>query len=603
MTTPDKHKYGYIVYCRKSQEDKDRQVISIESQERELLEYAEKNKLEVVGIFHEERSAHKRGRPVFAEIIALMEKGKANAFLVWQPNRIARNTADGGLVISHMDEGTIREVRTPFKTYTNSSDDKFFLLLEFGMAKKSSDDMIVSVRRGHRTKVLQGWRNGIAPVGYLNNLDKPKGERNIIPDPERFALVRHLFDLFLSGEYSVRQLRRETIKWGLKTRQTKRQGDKYLQISHIYRILTQPFYYGWFLVKNEQTGEHELHRGSHKAMITEEEFDLVQAKLGRKGKPRTPKHKLTYTGRIACGECGSMVTGEEKYQLICPKCKLKFPYLNKDVCPGCQIKIEEMKNPKLLHYTYYHCTKKKNPACSQKSIRVEQLEPIINEALGQFKLSSTFTQWALEELACENEMTVNSQDAVIHSQQQEYKDTVTQLQNLALLFTSPKNTNGGLLSLEEYEPQRKALLDRKSRLEAAHKGTGKEIEEWIDWTENSFNFAIAARVWFEKGSPEQKRSILASLSSSNLTLMDKKLTVSVKQPLDLYTRISTQYPATRITLEPSKSATNKRELLPFDADIPSLRGILNDVRTYFRTVQRYEPFPVFETISVPIPDK
>src|SRR5690349_20934139 len=94
-------KLKYIVYCRKSTEDKDKQVISIESQERELLEYAKKNKLEVAGMFREEKSAHKRGRPIFAEVIGLFEKRKANAFLVWQPNRIARNTADGGLVISH----------------------------------------------------------------------------------------------------------------------------------------------------------------------------------------------------------------------------------------------------------------------------------------------------------------------------------------------------------------------------------------------------------------------------------------------------------------------------------------------------------------------
>jgi site-specific DNA recombinase len=565
-------KLKYIIYCRKSSEDKDRQVISIESQERELLDYAKKNKLEVAGVFHEEKSAHKRGRPVFAETIALMEKGKANAFLVWQPNRIARNTADGGLVISHMDEGAIREVRTPFKTYTISSDDKFFLLLEFGMAKKSSDDMIVSVRRGHRTKVLQGWRNGIAPIGYLNNLDKPKGERNIVVDPERFDLVRRMFDLFLSGEYSVSKLRAETIKWGLKTRQTKRQGNKYLQISHVYRILTQPFYYGWFWVKNEQTGEQEIHKGSHQPIITEEEFDIVQAKLGRKGKPRTRKHNLIFTGRMECGECGSMVTGEEKFQLICPKCKLKFLYLNKDMCPRCKRKIEEMRKPTMLHYIYYHCTRKKNRACVQKSIRVEELEKLIDKKLDKFRLSPLFAEWALEELASENEQTVKTQNAVIDSQQQEYKDVVAQIQNLAMLFTSPKNANGELLSLEEYEPQRKGLLDRKKRLEEAQQGIGREIEEWIDWTENSFNFAVAARVWFEKGTPEQKRSIFASLSGSNLTFIDKELNVSLKEPLELYSRISTLYPSTKITLEPSKSPAVKGECLPFEADIPRLRG-------------------------------
>ena len=566
-------KLKYIIYCRKSSEDKDKQVLSIESQERELMEFAEKNKLDVYDTFREEESAHKRGRPEFAKVMALMAQGKANAFLVWQPNRIARNIGDGGLVISYMDEHTIHEVRTPFKTYTNSSDDKFFLLLEFGMAKKSSDDMIVSMRRGHRTKVLQGWRNGIAPIGYLNTKTEGKGENYIKIDPERFELIQRTFKLFLSGEYSVRQLREETIRWGLKTRQTKRQGGRYLQISHIYRILTEPFYYGWFLVKNDQTGERELHKGSHPHMITVEEFDLIQAKLGRKGRPRPQsKHHFLYTGKIECGECGSMVTAEEKHQLICSKCKFKFSYKHRDDCPKCQIKIENMKKPTVLHYIYYRCTKRKNPQCTQKFTRVDNLELLIDQALKKFKLSPEFTQWALEELAIDSEQTIKSQNAVIDSQQNRYKDVITELQNLTQLYTSPKNSQGELLSIEEYEPQRKKLLADKKQLEEAQQDTGKKIEEWIDWTENSFNFSVAAQMWFENGSPEEKKTIFMSLSGSNLTLTDQKLTVSLKKPLNFYELIATKYPSTTIPLEPAKSRTNKRKSLPFAADIPALRG-------------------------------
>ncbi|MEQ1561597.1 MAG: recombinase family protein, partial [Nitrospira sp.] len=553
---------------RKSTEDKDRQVISIESQERELLEFAKKGNLDVVGIYHEEKSAHKRGRPVFAKTIDLMDQGKANAYIVWQPNRIARNTADGGLVISYMDEGTIREVKTPFKTYTNSSDDKFFLLLEFGMAKKSSDDMIVSVKRGHRAKVLAGWRNGVAPLGYLNNLDKPKGERNIIIDPERFDLVKRIFQLFLTGEYSVRKIRQETIKWKLKTRQTKRQGGNYLQISHIYRILTQPFYYGWFNVKSDS----DLHKGEHLPMITVEEFDLIQARLGRKGRQR-PRSSLNfpYTGQIECGECSSMITAEEKHQLICTECKFKFSYKKRDNCPRCGQKIEEMKKPSILHYVYYHCTKRKNDKCTQHSIRIEDLEPLIDQKLSDFKLSPEFTQWALEELAEDNERTINSQNAVIDSQQKRYKDVVSELQNLTKLYTSPSNANGELLSMEEYEPQRRVLLQEKKQIEEAQQDVGKKIEEWIDWTENSFNFAVAARVWFENGSPEQKRTIFASLSGSNLILKDNKLSVSLKKPLDLYKQIAIKYPSTTQAFEPTKYRSSKRKYLPFETDIPALR--------------------------------
>ena len=297
----------------------------------------------------------------------------------------------------------------------------------------------------------------------------------------------------------------------------------------------------------------ELLKGEHQPMISPEEFDLIQIKLGRKGKPR-PRNNLhfSYTGKIECGECGSMVTAEEKHQMRCSECK-------------------DMKKPGIFHYTYYHCTKQKNKKCTQKSLRVGELEPLIDKKLEGFKLSTEFEQWALEELARDNDQTVQSQNAVIDSQQKSYKDVVARLQNLAQLYTSPKNVNGELLSLEEYEPQRKELLAQKKQLEGAQQEVGRKIEEWINWAENSFHFAVAARVWFEKGSPEQKRSIFMSLSGSNLVLKDKELNVYLKEPLDFYTLIATQYPSTTITFEPGKYQANKRKNLPFEADIPSLR--------------------------------
>jgi len=121
----------------------------------------------------------------------------------------------------------------------------------------------------------------------------------------------------------------------------------------------------------------------------------------------------------------------------------------------------------------------------------------------------------------------------------------------------------------------------------------------MDWAITSFDFATAARVRFELGPPQDKKSIFMSLSGSNLTLQDGKLSISLKKPLDFYTIMATRFPTTKIRLEPKKFATDKGEYLPFEADIPALREMLNDVRTYFRTVKLHEPFPIFETPGVP----
>ncbi len=55
----------YLIYARKSSEEKTKQIQSVESQITEMERIAERDNLKVVKIFREEKSAKKPGRPVF----------------------------------------------------------------------------------------------------------------------------------------------------------------------------------------------------------------------------------------------------------------------------------------------------------------------------------------------------------------------------------------------------------------------------------------------------------------------------------------------------------------------------------------------------------
>jgi DNA invertase Pin-like site-specific DNA recombinase len=558
-----------VNYSRKSTEDKDRQVLSIPAQMAWAAERVARLEIKIDETFYEERSAKMPyNRPKFDDMVVKIRKGIINCIICWKLDRLARNPEEAGIILGLLKRGEIKLIITSDGEY-RPEDNALISYMNFGMADQYVRDLSKNVKRGLKAKVAAGWRPGPAPIGYLNDLTKEPGDRDVIVDPERFDLVRRVLLSYLSGDFSVRELLAETQKWGLTTRPTKRQGGKHLYTSHLYRILTDPFYYGWFYWVDPDSGQKALMKGSHKPMITEPEYDAIQAKLGRKGKRRPKKHNHLYTGKMVC-ECGSAITAEEKYQLICPKCKKKFAYLNKDVCPGCGIKIEEMKKPTLLHYTYYHCTRRKNPDCKQKGMQVGNVETLIDKALEGFHLSDVFSEWALEALAEDTNYQIQSQNAVINSQQQRYKDVVAELQNLTKLYTSPKNIDGSLMSIEEYGSDRKRLMVEKKQLEKDQETTARKIEEWIDWATNSFDFAVAARVWFENGKPEEKRDIFLSLSGSNLTLKDKELTVSLKKPLDFYSIIATRYPKTKIPLEPRNNAMVTGGKLPFEADIPSL---------------------------------
>lgn len=77
----------------------------------------------------------------------------------------------------------------------------------------------------------------------------------------------------------------------------------------LYRILSNPFYYGKFEYPKHSGNWYQ---GKHKPMITKKEYDKLQIILGRKDKARPQKNEFPFTGMIRCGECGAMITAEKK---------------------------------------------------------------------------------------------------------------------------------------------------------------------------------------------------------------------------------------------------------------------------------------------------
>ncbi len=104
---------------------------------------------------------------------------------------------------------------TPAQSYAREDDNIILMYIEFGMAQKYVDDLSKNVKRGLKTKIENGWYPGIAPLGYLNHTDKMTGENTLIKDPERFPLIRHMWDLMLTGLYTPpRILEIANNEWG-----------------------------------------------------------------------------------------------------------------------------------------------------------------------------------------------------------------------------------------------------------------------------------------------------------------------------------------------------------------------------------------------------
>lgn len=565
----------YFIYCRKSSEAEDRQVLSIDSQVAELARLVEQRGLKVKEILTEARSAKAPGRPVFRSMMERVTRGEAQGIICWKLDRLARNPIDGGAVIWALKDCAI-EILTPTQTFRQADDNTILLYIEFGMAQKYIDDLSRNVRRGLQTKVEQGWYPSRAPLGYVNQTNPTKGEHIIAPDPDRFPLVRRMWELMLTGRYSPAEIQQIANKrWGFRTREARKSGGKAIARSAVYRLLTEPFYYGRF---EYPRGSDRWYHGQHQPMVTEEEYHRVQVLLGRAGRKRTVRLSFPFTGLIRCGACGAMVTAEEKHQIICPECKCKFAWRNTQHCPRCRAEIVHMRNPTRLDYTYYHCTWKREPSCKQRSVRADVLETQIASYLARLSIPPGILKWALEVLAEIEREEVTQREQLRAAQERAHADCLKRLDNLVRLKTAPGNVDGSLLSDAEYEHQRLSLLREKAGLEAHLVDPTQRYQRALAETLTIFRFARLAHASFVGGDQEAKRKILSAIGS-NLTLIDGKLRIQALKPFEIIEGMLSGSEQSSEGFEPAETGPNSTQSDPLRVGLCTGLGVRDDVRT------------------------
>ena len=187
-------KAKYCLYARKSTESEERQVLSIDSQIKEMLELAEREGLEIVAMKRESHSAKETGqRPVFNEIVDEIKAKKYNAILTWAPDRISRNAGDLGKIVDLMDAGLLHEIRTYGQKFSNNPNEKFLLMILGSQAKLENDNRGVNVKRGLRTRAEMGLWAGTAPLGYLNQRHMDR-KCQVVIDPDRAPIVKKMFE-------------------------------------------------------------------------------------------------------------------------------------------------------------------------------------------------------------------------------------------------------------------------------------------------------------------------------------------------------------------------------------------------------------------------
>lgn len=286
----------YILYCRKSTDTEDKQVLSLDSQETELLELARTLGLEVVKVLRESKSAKAEGRPVFDALLQELQSGKADGVLCWKLDRLARNMADAGRVMDMLQRGVIKQIRTHDAVHL-PTDNVLMLAVQLGMANQYIRDLSENVKRGNRTKLEQGGWPNRAPFGYKND----KATKLLVLDPPQSNLVSRAFALYATGQYTLGQVRKILNQEGYRT-----ESGTELNKSLIERIIKNPFYMGVML------SHGKYYPGNHEPIVSKELYDAAQAVLNGTTRPKSQTLLFPLRGILLCASCTCMYTASLK---------------------------------------------------------------------------------------------------------------------------------------------------------------------------------------------------------------------------------------------------------------------------------------------------
>ena len=417
-----------ILYARKSTDTEDTQVLSIEAHLTELRKCACDNHLLVVDELVEKRTAKMPGRPVFNSLLTRIKNGEATGILAWHPDRLARNSVDGGEIVYLVDTGTITRLVFPTFWFEPTPQGKFMLNMAFGQSKYYVDSLSENTKRGLREKVRRGEFPGQAPIGYLNDYRT----KTIVPDSQFAGVIRQIYETYSNGHHTLREISLLLKDAGAVTR-----SGKPYRVDRVKSILSNPFYYGLFRYNDE------LYEGSHQPIIEKSLFDRVQKVLVERGhqfKRKEISHDLC--GLFHCS-CGMMITAENK------------------------IKIQ--KNGNRHNYIYYRCSRKsKTIKCKEKPMREEKLDAVFSDFLLEFAPPQEMLDFLLDRL---------EQDA--EAERTNYNKTRTEAeQKLRNIFIKQKILFDSYL---EQDIDRKTFLNKKAEL----LDEKKSLSEFLDSFEKS----------------------------------------------------------------------------------------------------------------------
>jgi site-specific DNA recombinase len=383
-----------VAYIRESTEEQDK-GFSPEAQEKGIRVYAERNNIKIVETYKDLISGRLAAkRTDFQRMLDDAMQKKFEAILVYHTSRFARNVQESRQYKDLLRKKLGIDVVSVTQNFGDFNDPSSFLNEGVNelFDEFQSRNIGFWVRSGLMMKRSQGKPiGGSPPFGYY--------KKKISFDPDRnrpiyskewhihkkdAEIVRRIFKMYASGDYSMQKISEILTKEGHRTRF----GNPFTY-SSVKCILPNKSYIG--LVWSPRKPLPDLKSIMHKPIISKELFnkcqDVLKERKGKYGRPVAKHRFYLLQGLVYCYPCIKHLKKNEAK-------------LNKVMHPSmyCEYRFQNGKKggkEKLFYCCKFH---RENKTCKQLPVECGIIDKQVIQLMNGFNLPDDIIQMTLEKL-------------------------------------------------------------------------------------------------------------------------------------------------------------------------------------------------------------
>ncbi len=532
-----------VLFCRVSSKEQEETGYSLPAQEKYLRDYAGRNNFTIEKVFAVSESASGSvQRKVFNEMAAYIRKFKISVVIVETTDRLTRNFADVPTIdkwVLENDNNQIHLAKEGCILHKNSKSHEWFMWrVKVATAEYYVRLLSENVKKGQKEKIAQGWLPTKPPIGYKTIGEK--GHKTHIIDEEKAGFIRKMFELYSSGEYSLKKLTTKMYEEGLRNDS----GSKVVK-SRIHRLLCDPFYIG------KMCWNREIYKGNHPVLLSEEVFYKVQSLLRSKNTPKYAKHSYRFKGVLRCQECNGTITWEIHKGII-----------------------------------YGHCNHYKN--CSQKSwVTQDEVEKQIVGEFEKLEIKNTrIVEWIRKALKEGHKDQIAYYTSVIAELNQKQELLRNRLDKLYI------DKLDGKVTEEAYNRLSKQWNDELDKLTQTAEKHNHASSKYYQLGINIYELSQRARQIYEKAKSEEDKRALINLVFSKLTLNEGKLNIEYSKTFELLaeavritnnSKVQNKEEITDKTFEPKEKPDNTLQTGHLYLERPIWLRLVENVRTSYVT--------------------